>query len=360
MTREGAPRPARWRYRRRAPSYPRAPTPYPVAVRGARRLRCSRDAGTQRLSRRQCLPAQQRLPSLRLGRCVRDAPFCCAARRASQHRAHAQPGCRRSRDHAPSRRLSRAMDDHRAAYTVARGRAAGADTRSRVPGALVASRYQRARSPAPRRMGRRSRAQRAQHAGARRGRRVERQAVVYLTGPIIGGSRRAHRVGSGRRDAASFEANLSASEQLRLIIIGATVGLIVGILIIGPNDIARSDVSGAERSSPAASPPRSSFAPARSPAPVLASQQPPDASGSAAPAQGPQGTAAPTAPASSQSIRPAPARTSSPTIAAPARSVPAASPAATAAPTVPSTQPTPTSAPTSFVPTLPPLPTLPA
>ena len=182
-----------------------------------------------------------------------------------------------------------------------------------------------------------------------------------MTGPIISDSRRAHGVGSGRRDVAFFEAKLSAIEQLRLMIIGATLGVVVGILIIVPKDISRTGASGPERGSPAF-PPRAatSVGPVRSAAQVLASQQPPDATGSIAPAQRPQASSAPTAPASSQVITDTPARTPVPTIAAPSTPVPAASAAATAAPTPPSTQPTPTSAPTSLIPTLPPLPTLPS
>ena len=181
-----------------------------------------------------------------------------------------------------------------------------------------------------------------------------------MTGPIICDSRRAHRVGSGRRDVAFFEAKLSGIEQLRLIIIGATLGVIVGILAIVPEDFSRSDVSGTDRSSPATPPPtRTYVGPARSPAPALASQQRPDATASVAPTQRPQASNAPTSPASSPSITQAPARTPVPTIAAPSTPVPAASAAATAAPTIPSAQPTPTSAPTSLIPTLPPLPTLP-
>jgi hypothetical protein len=181
-----------------------------------------------------------------------------------------------------------------------------------------------------------------------------------LAGPIIGDSRRAHRVGSWRRDVAFFEANLSAIEQLRLIIIGATVGVIVGVFVILPKDISPTGVSGAGRSSPAVPPPaRTSVGPARSPAPVLTSQRPPEAAASVAPTQRPQASSTPTAPASPQLMTEAPARTPVTTIAAPPTPVPAASAAATESPTIPSTQPTPTSAPTSLIPTLPPLPTLP-
>jgi len=108
-----------------------------------------------------------------------------------------------------------------------------------------------------------------------------------LTGPIIGVSRRAHRVGSGRRHVRFFETNLSAIEQLRLIIIGATLGVVVGILVIVPEHIS-SGVAGVERSSPATRPPaRTSAGPAGSPTPILATQRPRDVTASVAPTQRP-------------------------------------------------------------------------
>src|SRR6185503_6797511 len=201
-------------------------------------------------------------------------------------------------------------------------------------------------------MGRHRCVQRAQPAGARRDHHVgrspdaRRQAVVSLTGPIIGVSRRAHRVGSGRRHVRFFETNLSAIEQLRLIIIGATLGVVVGILVIVPEHIS-SGVAGVERSSPATRPPaRTSAGPAGSPTPILATQRPRDVTASVAPTQRPQASSAPTAstlfaptaPASSPLVTSAPASTPIPTFGA---------------------TPTPTPAPTSLIPTLPPLPTLP-